>query len=648
MADTRRRLPYGSWPSPISAAQVAGGGLRFADLQFDGDDLYWVEGRPVEGGRNVVVRYRDGLIEDVVSPPYSARTAVHEYGGGALLVADGHVYFSNHADRRLYRVDERVSPRPLTPDIGDVRYADMAIDRQRNRLICVVEDHHEKPPSNSICTVSLDDGAPIPLVRGNDFYSNPRVSPDGNQVAWMTWNHPNMPWDGSELWLAELDDAGDVGRAHQVAGGPRESIFQPSWSPEGVLHFCSDRTGWWNLYRCDEAGTAAVAPMDAECGKPQFVLRLATYAFCRDGRIALTACRDGEWRLGYVDPGATDVTWFDLPYTATGHIDARDDTAALVAGGPRHPLSVVLVDLATGEHRELRRSSDAGADDSYLSVPHAIAFAGHDGVTSHAFVYAPRNDSVEPDPGSLPPLLVNAHGGPTSAVTTALNLEVQYWTSRGFMYVDVNYGGSTGYGRPYRDRLYGNLGLVDVGDCVAAARSLVDQGRVDPKRLLVQGGSAGGYIVLRAVTAYDAFDAGASYYGIADWEAFDPATHKFESRYNDHLIGPLPQAEALYRARSPIHYIDRVQVGVIFFQGLDDVIVPAEQSEMMYQALRDRGLPCAYLAFAGEQHGFRQAANIERSLEAELYFFAEVLGFDIADRIAPIEIANVEAGAPRI
>jgi dipeptidyl aminopeptidase/acylaminoacyl peptidase len=626
---------------------VAAGGLRINDLQCDGDDVYWIEGRPVERGRCEVVRYRDGRMEDVLGAPFSARNSVHEYGGGALLALGGTVYFSNAPDRRLYSVAPGARPQPLTANVGGLRYADFVLDAPRNRLIAVVEDHNQRPARNDIRAISIRDGTLTSLTGGYDFYAYPRLSPDGNQLAWLCWNQPNMPWDGNELWLAGVDESGGLVDSRQIAGGAKESIFQPAWSPDGVLHYCSDRSGWWNLYRRDGERDVALAPMDAECGKPMFVLRQATYAFCGDGRIALTACRNGIWELGYVDAQPGHVTWLDLPYTATGYIDARGDTVVLTAGGPRDPLSVVRVELSSGTHRVLRRGTDVVVDESVLSVPQAISLPGHEGATTHAFLYPPRNDAVAADPSSLPPLLVYAHGGPTSAASTALNLEVQFWTSRGFTYLDVNYGGSTGYGRAYRDRLYGNLGVVDVGDCVAAARHLAQQKEVDPERLSIQGGSAGGYIVLCAMTFHDVFDVGASYFGIADWEAFDADTHKFEARYNDFLIGPYPERRDLYYARSPVHFIDRVRGAVILFQGLDDPVVPPNQSEMMFEALRARGVPCAYIAYPGEQHGFRQAANIQRSLEAQLYFFSRILGFELADPVESVEIVNLDSAAVR-
>ena len=636
-------MPYGSWPSPITAAAVASDRVRLNDLQLDRDDVYWIEGRPQEAGRCVVVRHRAGRLEDVLPPPFSARTSVHEYGGGALLAVNGSVYFCNDAGRRLHVIAPGAAPEPLTPDLGDVRFADMELDAQRGRLLAVVEDHRGATVVNDVRAIPLQGGEPQTIVAGNDFYSNPRVSPDGSRLAWLTWNQPNMPWDGTELWLAELDGDGRPRDARLVSGGPRESIFQPAWSPEGMLHFVSDRTGWWNLYSLDEDTVHAVAPMDADCGRPAWIFGLTTFAFLDGGRIALAICRDGVWALGTVAPGSSGWAEFDLPYSnLEGKIDASMGTIAFVGGGMREPSSVVVVDAATGEHRVLRRGSTVEFDDGVLSIPTAITFPGWKGATAHAFYYAPRNTAVEAETGDLPPLLVHAHGGPTSAAGTTLDPVVQYWTTRGFAYLDVNYGGSSGYGRPYRERLNGQEGVVDVGDCIAGALHLAETGAVDRVRLIIEGGSAGGYIVLCAMTFHDVFAAGSSLYGISDMEALVDDTHKFEARYADSMIGPYPETRDLYYNRSPIHFIGRVRRPLLLFQGLDDPVVPASQSETMFAALRDAGVACAYVAFPGEQHGFRQASSIIRTLEGELYFFGRVLGFSIADDVAPVDIVNLE------
>jgi dipeptidyl aminopeptidase/acylaminoacyl peptidase len=630
-------ISVGVWPSPISAQQAAVAGVRILDVQLDAGDAYWIEGRPTEGGRCVIVREHDGVTTDLIAAPYSARTWVHEYGGGAMCAHAGAVYFSNAGDGRLHAVGSG-APAPITPSIGDVRYADLEVDAARRRIVCVVEDHRGASVVNDIRAIPLSGGEPMTLISGNDFYSSPRISPDGTRLAWLTWNHPNMPWDGCELWVAELDDAGAPRDARLVAGGAAESIFQPSWSPESVLHFTSDRTGWWNLYRSDASGVGALAPMQAECGLPQWVFGLTTYAFCARGRIVLWACRDGSWECHVLSPSGA-LERVATPYTAFGgHVSAHDDDMLAVAGGADAPMSLVRQDLGSGAQRLIGHGDERGGiDKSVRSTPGHVTFPGSGGETAHGWLYMPRNDAIQPAPGWKPPLLVRAHGGPTSSTNFALDTSVQFWTSRGFAYLDVDYGGSTGYGRTYRERLNGASGVVDVGDCVAGARFLADGGNVDPDRLFIHGGSAGGYIVLCAMTFHDVFDAGASLFGIADLEAlFEQDPHKFESHYD----APYPHGRERYE-RSPVHFIDRVRGAVLLLQGLDDPVVPARQAEMMFAALQAGGVPCAYIGFAGEQHGFRQAATIVRAMESELYFFATVTKTPLAETIEPVDILNL-------
>ena len=630
--------PSAAWSSPITAQRAAAGRMRLSDIQLSDGDAYWIEGRPLERGRCVIVREHDGVIADLIHAPYSARTWVHEYGGAAMRAHRGTVYFSNAGDGRIHTVRPGATPEPLTPEDAGLRYADFEVDPTRDRLICVVEDHHGATVVNDIRAIPLGGGAPVTLVSGNDFYSTPRVSPDGKSLLWLTWNHPNMPWDGCELWVARLDESGMPRDARLIAGGRAESIFQPSWSPESIVHFTSDRTGWWNLYRWDDNGVDALAPMQAECGAAQWTFGLSTYAFCGDGRVVLWACRDGGWEFFTLDSSGA-LTRVDVPYSAFAlHVDARDDEVLFHAGGPDTPLGVVRCNLATGEHRMVRSESDDMAiDGSMLSRPRHLTFPGYGGATAHAWYYAPRNDGIEPERGRKPPLLLRAHGGPTSSTNFALDPSVQFWTSRGFAYLDVDYGGSTGYGRAYRDRLNEEWGVVDVGDCLAGAQHLVDSGDVDPDRLFIHGGSAGGYVVLCAMTFHDVFQAGASLFGIADLEAlFAQPGHKFEAHYD----APLPKGRGMYD-RSPVHFIDQVRGAVLLLQGLDDRVVPANQAEMMFAALQGAGVPCAYIGYPGEQHGFREAANIARTLEAQLYFFATVTGVTLTETIEPVEILNL-------
>jgi dipeptidyl aminopeptidase/acylaminoacyl peptidase len=553
------------------------------------------------------------------------------------------VYFSNFADQRLYRQDRGAQPRPITPE-ADLRYADAIIDRRRGRLICVREDHSNpgQDAVNTIVSVDVAGGhAGDILAAGNDFYSSPRLSPDGSLLAWLTWNHPNMPWDGTELWVGKLEGDGSVSGATLVAGGLEESIFQPEWSPDGVLHFVSDRSGWWNLYRWRAERVEPLVEMEAEFGRPQWVFGMSTYAFESAERIVCAVGRRGVWQLVSVETASGAWQPIETPYTEITGLRATPGRAVFLAGSPTQEMSVVQVDLASSRVEVLRSSSSAAVDARYLSSPEPIEFPTEKGLTAHALFYPPRNGDYAAPSHERSPLLVKSHGGPTSAVSSVLNLGIQYWTSRGIAVLDVNYGGSTGYGRAYRNRLRGQWGIVDVDDCVNGARYLVERGDVDGDRLAIAGGSAGGYTTLCALTFRDVFRAGASHFGVSDLEALEIETHKFESRYSDGLIGPYPERVDLYRERSPVNHTERMSCPVIFFQGLEDKVVLPNQAERMVEALRAKGMPVAYLPFEGEQHGFRRSENISRALDAELYFYSRIFGFELAEPVEPVAIDNL-------
>lgn len=636
---------YGSWRSPITADLIARGTFRLLQIVRDGEDIYWLESRPAEGGRYVIVkRTPDGQTTDVNPAPFNARTTVHEYGGGDFTVSNGTVYFSNFQDQRLYVQKPGALPKPITPERA-FRYADGVVDTFRRRMISVREDHTVagREVVNTLVSINLEgdaEGGSV-LVSGNDFYSSPRLSPDGTQLAWLAWNHPRMPWDGTELWVGEINSRGEISLPQRVAGGPNESVFQPEWSPNGALYFVSDRTGWWNLYRWREGRTEILTEMEAEFGQPQWVFGLSTYAFESPRRIICAYTQRGVWYLAGLDTTTKRLERIATPYTEIGYLRAAPGRVVFRAGSPTEPLSVVQLDLATDKFDVIRCSSELSIDPGYLSSAQPIEFPTAGGQTAHAFFYAPKNRDYTAPAGAKPPLVVFSHGGPTSATTATLKLEIQYWTSRGFAVLDVNYGGSTGYGRPYRERLKGQWGVVDVDDCVNGAKYLVQKGLVDEHRLAIRGGSAGGYTTLCALTFRKVFKAGASYFGVSDLEKLDEGTHKFESRYNHSLIGPYPQKRDLYIERSPIHFTDRLACPVIFFQGLEDKVVLPNQSELMVEALRKQRIPVAYIPFAGEQHGFRKAENIKRSLEAELYFYSKVFGFPIADAVEPVLIENL-------
>ncbi len=647
MLNSPKISPYGSWKSPITSDLIVEGSVGLGQPAFDGDDIYWMEMRPQEAGRNVIVkRNPDRVCVDVNHQPFNARTRVHEYGGGDYSVSKGIVCFSNFSDQRIYRLAEPgATPQPLTAT-GDVRYADSCMDQARGRLICVREDHTTEGAEavNSIVSVSLEPGNDHGkvLVEGNDFYSTPRLSPDGTQLAWLTWNHPKMPWDGCELWVGEFAEDGSLSSTRWVAGGAAESIFQPEWSPDGVLYFASDRSGWWNLERItSDGGIERVCQSKAELGMPQWVFGMSSYAFASPETLVCSHIDHGVSTFATVDVQTGKLTPIDCPYTDIQYLRAAHGHAVFRGGSPTDVAAIVKFDVATGQFETLRRSNDLETYPRYFSVPRAIEFPTEGGLTAHGFFYPPQNPDYRAPDNEKPPLIVKSHGGPTAAASTALSLSIEYWTSRGFAVLDVNYGGSTGYGRQYRERLNRKWGIVDVDDCVNGARYLAERGEVDGNRLIITGGSAGGYTTLCALTFRNVFKAGASHFGISNTESMARDTHKYESQYLTGLLGPYPERKDIYYDRSPINFPERLSCPVIFFQGLEDKVVPPDQAETMVDAIRAKGIPVSYVAFAGEQHGFRQAKNIKRALDGELYFYSRVFGFGLAEPVEPVEIENL-------
>jgi dipeptidyl aminopeptidase/acylaminoacyl peptidase/tetratricopeptide (TPR) repeat protein len=635
----------GSWKSPITSDLIVSETIGLEQTALDGSDIYWIESRPAEGGRYVIVRLTSqGKIEDLIPAPFNCRTLVHEYGGGAYCVFNRTVFFSNFADQRIYRRDPGEDPKPITPP-GKLRYADGVIDARRNRMICVCEDHSISGQEAKNCLVEIDlDGAQDKriLAKGYDFYSSPRLSPDGKRLAWLSWRHPNMPWDGTELWVGEIEADGSLGKSELIAGGPEEAIAQPEWSADGILHFVSDRTGWWNLYRWKNGNLEALTETEAEFARPMWRFRLSSYSFVSPDLIICAFTQSGTWRLATLDVNRRSFIEMDLPFTEISDVRANGNYAVFIAGSPVKETSIVKLDIHTKKLEILRRSSRIDVDDGYLSRPQTITYPTSGGLSSHAFYYSPKNKDFQAPACEKPPLLVISHGGPTGAASSALNLMIQHWTSRGIAVVDVNYGGSTGYGRAYRERLKDRWGIVDVDDCINAALCLENRGEVDRNRLIIRGGSAGGYTTLASLTFRSTFKAGASYYGICDLEVLAKETHKFESRYLNGLVGPYPEHRAIYLERSPIHSPERLSCPVIFFQGLEDKIVPPNQARMMFEALRSKGIPVALVEFAGEQHGFRKAENIKRSLDAELYFYSRIFEFEPAEFIEPVPIENLK------
>lgn len=633
--------PYGSWPSPIDAATVAGDTRSFGAIDIDDGTPYWLERRPSEGGRGVVCRADEsGGHTEVTPEDVDVRTTVHEYGGGDFAVADGTIVYSRFEDQRLYRdaVAGEPDPQPLTPEPPEPqahRYADFEFGPEGDWLICVRERHDtEGEPVNELVRIGLtDQGATEVVASGHDFYAAPRIDPASDHLVWLTWDHPKMPWDGTELHLAPLEEDGSIGEPRTVMGGGAESVFQPTWGPDGSLYAVSDRTGWWNVYALGTPGEEIEAEIvldeAAEYGTPQWAFGLGTIAPLGEDRILAIRNQGGSQDLGILE-GEAGFTSLDLPYEVYPHprIASEGDSLVTIAAGPRTPATVITVD-ADGSSTTHRSAFDLEVDPAYVSEPTHVSFpTGPDGEeTAHGLYYPPKNPDVEAPGDAAPPLVVKVHGGPTSQTMPIVDLEVQYFTTRGIGVMDVNYRGSTGYGRAYRDRLRGEWGNVDTQDCVAAARYLTEEGLVDGDRLAIRGGSAGGYAVLCALAFEDTFDAGASYYGVGDLRALAEHTHKFESRYLDGLVGPLPEAEDLYQARSPTAHASGIDAPLLVLQGGEDRVVPRSQAESLVDALVTNDTPYAYLEFPEERHGFRAAEARETALESEFGFYASVFGF---------------------
>ncbi len=608
--------------------------------------MTWLEGRPEEGGRQHVRRSRGpGHGEAVTPDPVNVRSRVHEYGGGDYGFVGDELVFIDAARAGIQR-----SSGPVRGTLPEARYADLVGSPDGRWLVAVEEEPFEDAePANRLVAFELATGERQVLVGGRDFVAQPVFSPDGARLACVAWDHPNLPWDGTELLVLPFGAKGVQGSARVVAGGPEESIFQPGFGPDGRLVYVTDRSGWWNLECATDAGPRPLCPMEAEFGRPLWVFGLSAWAFESAGRLLCLVGQNGADRLMRLDLERGSLDLIPVPFTELEGLRVEGRLATFLGASPEHGPSVCRYALDDDRLEVLSTAfgPELEALAPHWSRPEAIEFPSAGGRSAHAFFYPPARVGWAGPAGEKPPLLVKSHGGPTAATSSALRLPIQYWTTRGFAVVDVNYAGSTGYGRSYRNALRGQWGVADVDDCEAAARTLAEEGRVDPARLAITGGSAGGYTTLCALTFRDRFAAGASHYGIGDLETLARDTHKFESRYLDQLVGPYPEQRALYRERSPIHSSERLSCPVIFLQGLEDPIVPPNQAEAMVAALAARGIPHAYVTFEGEGHGFRIAANIQRALEAELAFYGQVLGF-ATPGVPPLALGPADGGAPAL
>jgi dipeptidyl aminopeptidase/acylaminoacyl peptidase len=624
-----QQAPYGTWHSPLAAADLARSAIALNYVQVADGRPYWIESRPAEGGRNVLVTTgTDGAaVQELTPAGFNVRTRVHEYGGTPYALGRNAIYFSNFADQRLYVQRPGAAPAPLTPE--GFRYTDYELDKAGQRLFCVREDHTGAgEPRNSI--VALDTASPgagTVLFAKSDFVAYPRVSPDGHRIAWIAWNHPDLPWDATVLYVANLTAHGLSGIT-ALSSGSGESVLEPRWDRDGTLYFVSDRSNWWNLYRYKDNHLNTALSVEADVSSPLWTLGQSSYALTGDGRAVVRYTVAARDKLGLVDLASGSLRAIDLPFVAISNVQLLSaDTVVAIAASATEESALVSIDLRTGRYSVLRAPASVKLDKAFISVAESVEFPTSGGQTAYAFYYPPTHPEFLAPRDEKPPLIVKVHGGPTSHSKPELSLATQYWTSRGFALLDVNHGGSSGFGRAYRERLNGNWGIVDVGDVVAAVKYLVAAGRVDGRRAAIRGGSAGGFTVLAALAFHDVFRAGANYYGVSDLEALARDTHKFESRYLDRLVAPLPEGRAIYEARAPIRHLEHFNAALITFQGVDDKVVPPEQSRAIVAALQAKGVPVAYIEFEGEQHGFRRAENIVRSLESELAFYGQVFGF---------------------
>lgn len=642
----KKIAPYGSWKSPISAADVAKSGKRLQQTSIDNGNIYWNESRPKENGRYVIVKAdKRGELTDMIPQGFNARTTVHEYGGHTYLVHNGRLWFSNFSDQRIYLLQDGEAPVPVTaesPGEKTYRYAAAMLDEKRNRLICVREDHSiPGEVHNTLAAVSLDgDRYGNVLFSGTDFVAAPTVNRDCSKVAWITWNHPDMSFDCTTLHVADLDEQGELVNIQSIVR-PGVSILEPKWSPDGRLYFAADVAGWWNICRLTDGDIEVVCEQQAEFSAPQWELGISTFHFISAEEILTAYNLTGVWYLGKINTASGELENIETEFTLISDLKAKDGLACFFASSPTRPLSIVKMDLTTLEQEVVCQSQEIDIPDGYCSIPETIEFSNSEGDKVYGFLYPPTNAEYTAPEGDKPPLVIFNHGGPTHSSTATLDPRIQYWTSRGFVVGEVNYGGSTGYGTAYRRRLKGRWGELEVDDLVSAGRYLVKNNLADPEKTVIFGSSAGGYNVLNVVCHSNFYKVGVDVYGLSDLGAFVEKTHKFESHYMDTLVGPYPEAKDIYDQRSPINKVENIATPLLVFQGLDDRIVLPHQAELIVEELKKTSVPVAYIGYEGEQHGFRKAESLINFMQSQQYFFSVILGIEPADNLPPIDIYNL-------
>ena len=637
---------YGSWESTITPEKITEGGLRFSEIRSNGSDLYFLEGRPEESGRYVIVKQAsDGKISDAIPKEFNSRNAVHEYGGGSYAVGQKNIYFTNWNDQRIYKVNgENVNPITKEPPFEkSIRYSDLTLSIDEEWLFCVRETHFEKEEAkNELVAISTTENSQIVLCTGRDFYSSPRINPTNKEICWLEWDHPNMPWDGTELFIANFDLDG-LSEIKFIDGSKNISIIQPEWSDSGELIYISDESGWWNLKKYSENTTATILDEETDHGEPAWNFGVRTY-FLKDDYIYLrgSSKNNNKGLIRKINISGEIIEEIEVLHTSIGGLTHHENKALYIGASPVSNSEIVSYDLMKKNEETIKESNPVKIDIEEISIPEEISFPTTQNAIAYGYFYKPKNKNFQGESEEKPPLLVISHGGPTSATSNALNLSIQYWTNRGIAVADINYRGSTGYGKKFRDSLKGNWGVYDTDDCIAAVDHLSEKGLVDSSRVAIKGGSAGGYTTINALTFHDRFAVGATYYGIADLSVFIDDTHKFESKYLESLIGKYPEEKEKYYERSAINFTDQLSCPMIIFQGTEDKIVPPSQAEIMAQGLRDKKIPFSLIMYEGEQHGFRQSKNIISSLESEIYFYSKVLGFKPFDKLKEVEIENSE------